>query len=226
MSQKQEKQGKTRKKQAKTRSEQEYIQQNKSIGKPITLEEAKREVFNLIQQGVNYREITKSLFNIQGLGKKRFSISEISKIKSELQDGSRDTTSNNSKPHKSEIFRLIKKGTSLEDIVITLGLEPNIVKETYNEYEDLVNSSKLPAHYVYETLESKGIELNDLESFRKKIGRLAESYSIFNLLHFRCAVCKKPISLSPYGNSKDWLNNLLHAITFLSENYVHNECFY
>src|SRR3989442_4315153 len=120
MSLKQEKQARTRKKHEKTSEKQERAFENKKSKTPIQLYEAKRQVFSLIQQGRNYREISQVSFLIEGLGMKRFSISEISKIKNEFLVTSHNDENNseNSKEEKSEIFKLIKIGTDLGDIVI------------------------------------------------------------------------------------------------------------
>ncbi|MDE2588900.1 MAG: hypothetical protein KGL95_04465 [Patescibacteria group bacterium] len=108
----QEKQARTRKKQEKTSVKQEQTQENKNEKKPLTIHEAKKAVFDLVQHGMNYREIAKHSFMIEGLGLKRYSISEINKIKNEFLGNRNDpSNSDHSKTDKPKIFRLLEKGT-------------------------------------------------------------------------------------------------------------------
>ena len=102
MSLKQEKQGRTRKKQEKTSKKQELAFENKKSKTPIPLFEAKRQVFSLIQQEWNYREISQVSFLIEGLGMKRFSISEISKIKNEFLGSSHNDENNSENYHHQQ----------------------------------------------------------------------------------------------------------------------------
>lgn len=219
----QEKQARTRKKQERTSKKQERVQKNTS-NKPVTLYDAKRQVFDLIQQENNYRKISQVSFLIEGLGLKRFSISEIAKIKNELLGGSRnETKSGSSKEGKSEIFRLIKKGTTLEDIVILTNNDPEFVQKTYGEYMNLTNQSTLSEDDILDILNRKGIKTSS-ESLKPVVERLADAYRFLHALEFQCYYCKKPVSLSPYGNNKDWAQDMADAIHFLSQNNIHYEC--
>ena len=220
----QEKQGRTRKKHERTDNKQEISIQNKK-NNTVTLYEAKRQIFSSIQQGWNYRKISQVSFQIEGLGTKRFSISEIAKIKNEFLGGSRNETSlENSKEGKSEIFRLIKNGTKLEDIVISTRKDPKFVKETFDEYMDLKNLSPSLDEELMQVLNKNGIKVNDTKTLIPFITKTVEAYKILNILSYECGVCKKPISLSPFGDNNNWAEDLGLAIRYLSTTRAHQEC--
>ena len=220
----QEKQGRTRKKHERTDNKQEISIENEK-NNTVTLYEAKRQIFSSIQQGWNYRKISQVSFQIEGLGTKRFSISEIAKIKNEFLGGSRNETSlENSKEGKSEIFRLIKNGTKLEDIVISTRKDPKFVKETFDEYMDLKNLSPSLDEELMQVLNKNGIKVNDTKTLIPFITKTVEAYKILNILSYECGVCKKPISLSPFGDNNNWAEDLGLAIRYLSTTRAHQEC--
>jgi len=222
---KQEKQARTRKKHEITDNKQEIPYENKK-NNPVTLYEAKKQIFSLIQQGLNYRKISQVSFLIEGLGMKRFSISEISKIKSEFVGGNRNETSNseNSKEDKSEIFRLIKNGIKLEDIVISTRKEPKFVEETFEEYMNLKKLSPSLVEEIMKILNQRGIKINDTEMLLPFITKMVDAYKLLNILQYQCCVCKKPMSLSPSGNNKGYVQDLADAIGYLSKTHGHPEC--
>ena len=222
----QEEQERTRKEHARTGEEQKITNENKKNNNPITLYEAKRRVFSLLQQGWKYREISQVLFQIEGLGMKRFSLSEIAKIKNEFVGGSRSETSSleNPKKDKSEIFRLIKKGTKLDDIVILTDKDPKLIKETFDEYMNLKNLSPSLADELIEELNKKGIIINDHKMLIPFITKMAVSYKFLNNLTYNCGVCKKPIPLSPFRDNNNWAEDFAEAIRYLSKNRAHYHC--
>lgn len=220
----QEKQGRTRKKHERTDNKQEISTENKK-NNTITLYEAKRQIFSSIQQGWNYRKISQVLFQIEGLGTKRFSISEIAKIKNEFVGGNRNETSlENSKDGKTEIFQLIKNGTKLEDIVISTRKDPKLVKETFDEYMNLKNLSPSLDEELMQVLNKNGIKLNDTKMLIPFITKTVEAYKILDILSYECGVCKKPISLSPFRDNNNWAEDLGLAIRYLSKTRAHQEC--
>jgi len=222
---KQEKQARTRKKHERTDDKQEIPGENKK-NNPVTLNEAKKQIFSLIQQGWNYRKISQISFLIEGLGMKRFSISEISKIKSEFLGGNRNEVNNseNLKEDKSQIFRLIKNGIKLEDIVIFTRKEPKIVKETFEEYMNLKNLSSSLVEEIMKILNKRGIKITDTEMLIPFITKMVDAYKLLNILHYQCCVCKKPMSLSPSGDNEGYIQDLADAIGYLSKTHGHPEC--
>ncbi|MDC8453529.1 MAG: hypothetical protein LV477_11565 [Candidatus Nitrosotalea sp.] len=222
---KQEEQVRTRKKHERTDDKQEITDENKK-NHSVTLYEAKKQIFSLIQQGWNYRKISQVSLLIEGLGMKRFSISEISKIKNEFLGGSRNVvnSSENSRDGKSEIFRLIKNGTNLEDIVIFTGKEPKFVKETFDEYMNLKNLSPSLAGEIMQVLDKKGIRVNDTKMLVPFITKTIDAYKFLSILQYQCCICKKPMSLSPYGDNKGSVQDIADAIGYLSKTHGHPEC--
>jgi hypothetical protein len=157
---------------------------------------------------------------------KRFSLSEIAKIKNEFVGGSRNETSSleNPKKDKSEIFRLIKKGTKLDDIVILTDKDPKFIKETFDEYMNLKNLSPSLTDELMEELNKKGIILNDPKMLIPFITKMADSYKFLNNLTYNCGVCKKPIPLSPFRDNNNWAEDFAEAVRYLSKNRAHYDC--
>lgn len=221
----QEKQGKTRKKQIKTEKKQEQVQENKSREKPLTFYDAKREVFDLIQLGKNYRDISQISFQIDDIGLKRFSISEISKIKNEFlgNNSNKSIGSGNLKKDKSEIFKLIKNGMSLEDIVISTRSDPDFVKESYDEYVSLKNALSTTVDNIIRLLAKKGIPCNDPNLLYQILEKIIDGFKFLDILCYKCSICKKPVFLAPHKN-KDWREDFFDALDYLSLNHGHREC--
>lgn len=222
---KQEEHARTRKKHERTKDKQEIEIENKE-NNFVTLYEAKKQIFSLIQQGWNYRKISQASFQIENLGMKRFSISEISKIKNEFVGGNHNVTSSseNSKEGKSEIFRLIKNGIKLEDIVILTRKEPKFVKETFDEFMNLKNLSPSLADELIEMLNKKGVRLTDTKMLMSFITKTVEAYKFLDILHYQCCVCKGPMALSPFRDNAGCVQDLADAIGYLSKTHGHPEC--
>ena len=134
----QEKRSSTRRTQEKPSTGKEELFDPKR-NNPVTYENARKTIFEWIKQGRNYREIAHTPFKIIGWDKpKRFSISEISRIKkshdvSNQHDGNSDIIDEK----KAEIFELLDKNWQPRKIVIKLKASPAFVKETALEYLEL-----------------------------------------------------------------------------------------
>ncbi len=102
----------------------------------MTLNEAKNEVLRLVQQGVNFREITQIKFLI-GDRIKKFSIGEISKIKKDVEE--KVYESQNKFHDASFLFMLFDKGKHPKDIVIEYKLDPDYVQQVYKKYCEMKN---------------------------------------------------------------------------------------
>ena len=135
-----------------------------------------------------------------------------------------DFDSENSKEDKSKIFQLIKIGTNLEDIVISTGQDPEFVKNAYNEYIELQNLSKSLSDEILELLEKKGITVNNPDSLKQVIAKMADSHIFLYRMEYLCSCCKKPVPLSPYRDNRDWAEDLVDAIIYLSKTHGHPEC--
>ena len=105
-----------------------------------TIEQAEFEVHNLINKKTNYRDITQIEFIIDG-NTKKFSISQISKIKQKLSGESNfkvDEIKNESE-QKANLFKLFKNEMTVVDVVIKTKMDSKLVYETYQEYIKLSN---------------------------------------------------------------------------------------
>jgi len=103
-----------------------------------TLETAETEVFRLIESKTNYRDICQIEFIINGI-KKKFSLSQISKIKQKLSGESNsklDETKSES-AQKAELFELFQNKESVIDVIIKTKLDSKLVDETYQEFTKL-----------------------------------------------------------------------------------------
>ncbi len=107
----------------------------------VTLDEARKEIQKLVQQGVNFREIAQTKFLI-GDRIKKFSIGEISKIKNE-SIGKIDE-SQNKYQDASFLFMLFDKGRHPTDIVIEYKLDPDFVQQVYKKYGEMKNMYLIP----------------------------------------------------------------------------------
>lgn len=195
---------------------------------PITFENARKRVYELVKQGQNYRDITQIVFTILGReSPKKFSIAEISRIK-KYYDVQEDTcepkkVSDLIDSEKALIFELLEKNYSPTGIVIFTKYSPEFVKNTVSEYLEMKHCSPrlfkelvlLSKEYGYKIQNSKQIEI----LFRNALTR----YVFWNKLHYNCSVCKKPVYFLPDKNS-DWLEDLGDGLSYLSQNNWHPEC--
>src|SRR2546426_2416181 len=103
--------------------------------KNITLEEAEQKVYQMVKQGMGYREISKVGFPING-GIKHFGLSQITKIKQKFEP----TISTHARDHdKALVFKLFKEGWSQVEVIIETGFDSDFVRESYREYLEFEN---------------------------------------------------------------------------------------
>jgi len=103
-----------------------------------TLEQAETEVFRLIESKTNYRDICQIEFMINGI-KKKFSLSQISKIKQKLspKDNSNSSETKSESEQKAGLFELFQNKMTVVDVVIKTKLDSKFVNETYQEFTKL-----------------------------------------------------------------------------------------
>ena len=128
-----------------------------------TLEQAETEVFRLVEIKTNYRDICQIEFNINGI-KKKFSLSQISKIKQKLSEpeSKLDETKNESE-QKAMLFELFQNKMTVIDVVIKTKLDSKLVNETFQEYSKLNGDHIIPETYMKHLRKS-------LHSIDKKYG--------------------------------------------------------
>ncbi len=108
-----------------------------------TLQGAKEKIFVFIKNGMNYRDIVKKQFNIDGKIKK-FNPSQIAKIKKEFDHNSVSSGSSN----QSQIFRLFKEGKTTTDVVIALNLEFDFIDKLYKQFLESTNQELVPKDWL------------------------------------------------------------------------------
>ena len=105
-----------------------------------TLETAETEVFRLIESKTNYRDICQIEFIINGI-KKKFSLSQISKIKQKLspKDNSNPSETKTESEQKAMLFELFQNKMTVIDVVIKTKLDSKLVNDAFLEYVKLSN---------------------------------------------------------------------------------------
>lgn len=220
----QEKQEKLRQKHNKSRRSQEEQSESKN-SIPISLKQAEYEVFSLIQKGHNYRDITQQMFNISEIGNKRFSISQISKIKTKFTEipDSPENPQTNSTNMKVEIFKLLRQGRNLQDIVMSTNSEPREVKSAFYEYLDLNGISGNTINIVLKRIKSHNRKFqNDSELAKILDEAFIAQYYVDDLFYY-CSKCNKPVYIGP-GKSTDWKEDTVDAMNKLRKDHWHHEC--
>ena len=114
-----------------------------------TLEQAETEVFRLIESKTNYRDICQIEFMINGI-KKKFSLSQISKIKQKLspKDNSNPSETKTESEQKAMLFELFQNKMTVIDVVIKTKLDSKLVNETFQEFTKLNDDHIIPEIYM------------------------------------------------------------------------------
>ena len=114
-----------------------------------TIEQTENEVYCLITEGTNYRDICQIEFMINDT-KKKFSLSQISKIKQKFsnENNSSSSETKNKAEQKAELFELFKNKMSVIDVIIKTKLDSKLVDETFQEYSKLNGDSVIPEIYM------------------------------------------------------------------------------
>ncbi len=114
-----------------------------------TLEQAETEVFQLIESKTNYRDICQIEFIINGI-KKKFSLSQISKIKQKLspKDNSNSDETKSESEQKAGLFELFQNEMTVIDVIIKTKLDSKLVNETFQEYSKLNGDHIIPETYM------------------------------------------------------------------------------
>src|SRR3989442_2539065 len=163
--------------------------------KNVTLDEAKKDIFRRVQRGESYREIVKTRYTIDDRTK-RFSISEISKIKQEFTGQA--SNSKNKDPDMAFLFKEFDKEESLTDIVIKTQLGPDLVKQAHDKYLEFRDKRMIRGWFedkIYEFgSRIKGEEVPDLGEIHDYLQEAVDHY-LKPRLTFPCCICKELIEL-------------------------------
>ena len=187
--------------------------ENKSNKNNMTLLEAKGQVSKLVQQGVNYRDITKKEFLIEGRVK-RFSISEISKTVNE----STKNDSKNRDPDVALLFSLFKKGYSSTRAVIKTEFTPKYVEESYRKFQEFEKKRIVPEWFeirMYE-LGSEVQDCNNLNEVYWAVKKAVDSHKELEKHFYLCYKCGESIPMRE--------KSLKDAQIYLSQRWSHDSC--
>lgn len=185
--------------------------------KSMTIDEAKKEVLKLVQQGVSFREISQIKFQI-GDRIKKFSIGEISKIKNGVKG--RENNSENIDNDTALLFKKFSKGKKPKELVIETRLKPDFVEQAYEKYLKLDNMRIIPAEFLYKVYEwiemIKEDGCGDLDEDYKYLKDAVDYYLQLNFT-YPCSRCRKLIRL----DKEAWPDARQYLV---SQGWHHNEC--
>lgn len=97
-----------------------------------TLEQVKQEILEMVDNGVNYREIAKIPFKIEG-AVRRFSISQISRWKKERDEGVVEDEG----AAASKAFQLFEDGEGPVQAVVELKMLPEDAEDYYKKWLEM-----------------------------------------------------------------------------------------
>lgn len=182
-----------------------------------TLDEAEKSVYELVKSGKNFRDITKTGFDIAG-NIKRFNPSQISKIKAKFEPKSPE---NHLDQDKSKVFALFKKNKKPTDVIIETGLSYEYVKKSYEEFLSLEKKVVIPKYWL-DNLEEFASYIRE-SSGNNKLGDIHYAFSVAKDSHlelkshvYYCSGCEEPMPIN--GKS------LQSACDYLSQRWGHVKC--
>ena len=201
---------------------------NKRKLEPITYEDAKKKIYDLIKQAISYSVITKKKFNIEGKRIKRFALSEISRIRKEFEQkeisSKTKTVSKNVNLDKAKIIKLLGGRWKLEDIVSSTKFDPTFVLTVFDEWQEMKYRDTTLIDEIYQILAEKGEPCENSEQVKSLISNaISLRKFVRETLKYRCSKCKKWVYLGP-SMSTDWASDLMDALRYLSKNNWHHEC--
>ena len=195
-----------------------------------TLETAETEVFRLIESKTNYRDICQIEFIINGI-KKKFSLSQISKIKQKLsgKDNSNLSETKSESEQKAELFELFQNKMTVIDVVIKTKLDSKLVNDSFLEYSKLHGDSIVSTkvldrveELLYEFDEEfdyVNYECNTPERIIRALKEYATKFrESLQKFQYPCNVCRELIPLS----ENSWNKSAKPAI--IESRWKHGEC--
>lgn len=191
----------------------------------ITLEEAEKQIYQMITNGDNYNQISQVKFPING-NERRFNPSQISKIKAKFeQKNTENKTQNkdsskeeNKDDNKAKVFALFKKGTSPVDVLIKTRLDYDFIKKSHEQYLEMAKKKTVPEWFVSNLYdEANNIkQCNNITDVFHCINTAFQShYELEEHVYF-CSECGDPIPIR--GKS------LGDASVYLSTKWHHKNC--
>mgnify|MGYP003980534781 FL=1 len=195
-----------------------------------TLETAETEVFRLIESKTNYRDICQIEFIINGI-KKKFSLSQISKIKQKLsgKDNSNLSETKSESEQKAELFELFQNKMTVIDVVIKTKLDSKLVNDSFLEYSKLHGDSIVSTKVLDrveellnefdEEFDYVNYECNTPERIIRALKEYATKFrETLHQFQYPCNVCRELIPLS----ENSWNKSAKPAI--IESRWGHEEC--
>ena len=185
------------------------------------MEEAKEIIYQMIVEGINYREISKTKFKINNKIRK-FSISQISSFKKEIEDKASEKNAKSSLDKNSQIvqiFRHLKRNVPILDIVIKTGYDIEVIKEAvkaYEEFEQYLLVRKEVIEFLFAELSSVFPCKND-EDLMAAASSAADAFYLLRSHPYTCGYCGKPEI--PGKNELKWLQKKIS-----NGNWGHLKC--
>jgi len=219
----QEKRSSTRRTQEKHSTGKEELFESKK-NQPVTYDNARKTIFEWVKQGRNYREIAQIPFNIIGWDKpKKFSISEISRIKNHNVEYHTLEKNDPIDEKKTEIFDLLDKNTHPRNIVIITKYSPALVKETTLEYLELDDYSPQTIKELVNIAKEFNCNIQNTIQLKDLFWKALDYYAIYASMLYYCCRCGKPVYLTPDKN-ESWEEDIFDGLNYLSKNNWHPGC--
>ncbi|MCV0392109.1 MAG: hypothetical protein K5790_02315 [Nitrosopumilus sp.] len=181
-----------------------------------TLQEAKEKIYSDIQNGINYRDIVKTKFDIDGTAK-TFNISQINQIKAEFEPKNEEKRTDSD---KAAVFRLFYKGFSAIQIIIKNEFSPDFVKQCLKEYAELNNMELVPKSFFYRLkdilIRLQWAPVNNLKNMLDSVEETVNHSIASEKYFFDCSKCGKAIKMDG--------KPLVDARKYLSKYWYHDKC--
>jgi len=220
---------KKHKKQDKFQGKQDSPQLETLMEQEITWDEAEKRIFEMIQSRKRYSEIVQVGFNITGTGFHRFSISEVSRIKTKfnLKRAEPEPPRNNQNEQIALVFELIEKGLDAIQIVTKTRLNPDFVQMCFQKRQKLQGYSKDLIDDIKQIMNMSKMQYSTEKELLDGIYDALESHYFLSRLKYRCFKCQEYIYLSPVINRDQFDSCMIewrYIISYLSKNHCHEDC--
>jgi len=158
-----------------------------------SLEQAEKIILEHVNNFENYRDIAQIAFDVNGTVK-RFNPSQISKIKAKSQE---KQAQNALDPDKSLVFKKLKEGKSVIDVVIETRLEFDYVKKAHEEFLESEDKVMIPEWFYSDVMFLAAYPgyRPTFENAIKGMYELMDADQMLQSIFSNCTVC---------GGSWDW----------------------
>lgn len=191
---------------------------------PITIEKAREIVYELIKQSRGFRDIAQIYFEIIGRDEpKRFSISEISKIKNSHEVKQSQKKFNVLDKQKAKIFEMLAENTDPRKIVVITKLTPSFVQKTTKEYLEMANYHPETIKALVNIAKEFNYNIQNTIQLKDLFWKALDYYAIYASMLYYCCRCGKPVYLTPDKN-ETWEEDIFDGLNYLSKNHWHPGC--